>query len=194
MVAPRPRSFTSASAANLSPAPSSPPQWMSQTYFSLPPISPLDVSESKVQESISPTLVGPLCTAGKTSRCIFLRNAAAVIPAGRRIVTMIVPSITRHAPSTIVYDGFPERTPRTLPARQNAFPVRVHVLAHFRRVVPLAKRNFGVTFPAARQLVVVQLHPQTRTIRNRYAAVDELDAPANHNLVLFRLPGIVCIA
>src|SRR6476646_4992642 len=110
---------------------------MSQTYFSLPPISPLGVSETKVQESISPTLVGPLCTAGKTSRCIFLRNAAAVIPAGRRIVTMIVPSIPRHAPSTIVYDGFPRRGPRTLtlPARQDTFPVGVYVLAHFRRVV-----------------------------------------------------------
>src|ERR1035438_5038150 len=81
-----------------------------------------------------------------------------------------------------------------LPARQYAFPVGVHVLAHLRHVVALAEGNLRVALAAARQLIVIQLDAQPRTIRNRHATVDELDAPAHDHLILFGLPRIMRVA
>src|SRR6185312_6674296 len=80
-----------------------------------------------------------------------------------------------------------------LPARQDAFPVRVHVLAHLRLIVALAQRYLVVALAPARHLIVIETHPQTGFIRNENRAVHKRDAPALNDFVLFDLPGIMCI-
>jgi len=44
------------------------------------------------------------------------------------------------------------------PSRQHSLPIRIHPLPHLRLIVPLAIRNFLVTLPTPRHLIVIQVH------------------------------------
>ena len=81
-----------------------------------------------------------------------------------------------------------------LPSRQDAFPIRINVFAHFGFVVALAITTLGVALSSTRELIVVQLDAEPGFVRDADAAADDGDPAAEDNFVLRRLPGVMGVA
>src|SRR6202023_2522040 len=78
-----------------------------------------------------------------------------------------------------------------LPARQNSFPVWIHVLPHFGLIVALAVGNFLVTLPSASELIVIKIDAQARLLRDANRAVAKRDASSRYHFILRGLRGIM---
>jgi hypothetical protein len=70
------------------------------------------------------------------------------------------------------------------PAWKNPPPIRIYVVPHFCLIVPFAISAFRVTLSTAGKLVVIQLNAQAWFLQDPYAAVDNRNSPAGHDLVL----------